>query len=82
MQFRDHFLQHYEAISYCAGDPTDCGIIYINGSTFNIFRSLYETLKEIRNLDKERILWIDQICINQTDILERNSQVFVDERHL
>ena len=65
----------YEAISYCAGDPTDCLPMMLNGHRFNVFKSLWAVLKQLRLSDAKRILWIDQICMNQTDIPERNAQV-------
>ena len=34
----------------------------------------------MRNIDSSRVLWIDAICINQTDIPERNAQVSTMKR--
>ena len=65
----------YEALSYCAGDPADCRSILLNGVSFNTFLSTHEALQQFRAPDHDRIFWIDQICINQKDIQERDSQV-------
>ena len=67
----------YEAVSYCAGDPRDCNMITLNGHPFNIFRSLYGALWQFRHADADCLLWIDQVCINQADTSERESQVLL-----
>ena len=67
----------YNAISYCAGDPNDCVAVESNGHSFNIFRSLYLALKQLRSLDTDVLFWLDQICINQADTNERNEQVLL-----
>ncbi|OAL46937.1 hypothetical protein IQ07DRAFT_658331 [Pyrenochaeta sp. DS3sAY3a] len=71
----------YTALSYCAGSPRETDVILLNGTQFNVFASLGHALKQIRNFwdqtfpDRECIVWIDQICINQNDIGERSHQV-------
>jgi hypothetical protein len=67
----------YEALSYCAGDPNDFESITLNGHKFNTFQSTFEALCRFRCTEDFRDLWIDQICINQTDIEERDSQVLL-----
>ena len=65
----------YEALSYCAGDPNDYQPIQVNGYNMNAFSSLHSALQNLRDLDREKIFWIDQICINQKNVSERNRQV-------
>jgi hypothetical protein len=65
----------YEALSYRAGDPTDVKEILVDGHPFNAFATLFGALIALRGLSESRIVWIDQICINQNDIEERNHQV-------
>ena len=65
----------YECISYRAGDPKDILEIEVNGHSFNAFASLGAALRKLRLPDRSRILWADQICINQNEVLERNNQV-------
>ena len=67
----------YEALSYCAGDPTDCRNIMLNGFPFNTYHTMYEALEQFRLHNADRLFWIDQICINQTDTDERDSQVLL-----
>lgn len=43
--------------------------------TIQVTRSLLLALKRLRDTDRPRTLWIDQLCINQADFVERASQV-------
>lgn len=69
----------YEALSYVWGASSQSGIISIrNGDNewpVELTDSLKETLLRLRFPDKERRLWVDQICINQSDLAERSQQV-------
>lgn len=65
----------YNALSYCAGNPDDCGQIQLNGYSFNVFKSLYSALRHLRRPDQSISMWVDQLCINQKNISERNGQV-------
>ncbi|RDW58753.1 hypothetical protein BP6252_13229 [Coleophoma cylindrospora] len=70
----------YTALSYAWGDPSRARSILLNGCRFQITEALYEALHYFRQLhDTEPLfqgyIWIDAICINQTDIHERSSQV-------
>ncbi|KAI1344015.1 heterokaryon incompatibility protein-domain-containing protein [Xylariaceae sp. FL0016] len=68
----------YEALSWCWGDSTkDCGI-RLEGKKdrrLAVTRDLALALKYLRLTHKDRILWIDALCINQADHEERNHQV-------
>jgi hypothetical protein len=65
----------YEALSYAAGDLKDPGSILLNGWPFKVFGNLFLALSQLRFPKTERLLWVDQLCINQIDIPERNSSV-------
>lgn len=65
----------YTAISYAWGDPEACCCIYVNGKKFRIARNAFELLKSIRTFDKDLVIWIDAICINQRDAAEKGHQV-------
>jgi hypothetical protein len=72
----------YTALSYCAGDPKKTAPILVNGITFNAFANLGLALEEAvvywreKGLDWEKdYLWADQICINQSNTVERSHQV-------
>ncbi|PMD29414.1 HET-domain-containing protein [Hyaloscypha variabilis F] len=68
-------VSQYEALSYVWGAQIDPVLIEIDGQDFQIGRNLYSALINLRFEDKDRLLWIDAICINQDDIAERNWQV-------
>ena len=65
----------YDCISYRAGDPKNILQIKVNGHPFNTFATLGAALRRLRLLDRSRLLWADQIVINQSDVAERSSQV-------
>ena len=65
----------YEALSYCWGDPNDTEPIVLSKSQFSATKNLASALRHLRLPDKQRLVWIDSICINQADNKERNHQV-------
>ncbi|KAI9644909.1 hypothetical protein NHQ30_006943 [Ciborinia camelliae] len=78
----------YKAASYTWGPPHPTRDIYIDGQSFTIRENLWHFLNFIPNSKvpwydvekgweyvKDGWLWIDQICIDQSAIDERNHQV-------
>jgi len=68
----------YEALSYEWGCPPSASnqyTIQINSRLMVIARNLWLALYELRDRRKRRTLWIDALCINQLDVLERSCQV-------
>jgi hypothetical protein len=65
----------YEALSYVWGQGTSPHKAMIDGKAMTIGENLDCALRHLRYQDEARVLWIDALCINQADILERNSQV-------
>ena len=65
----------FEAISYAWGNQTPTRAITLQGRPFLITENLHAALLQLRLPDRERILWIDALCINQSDNLERADQV-------
>ncbi|KAF2430665.1 hypothetical protein EJ08DRAFT_571949, partial [Tothia fuscella] len=51
--------------------------ITLNNHAFQISHNLYLALLHLRSSTVELNLWVDAICINQTDIDERNAQVAI-----
>ena len=65
----------YETISYAWGETTLAGHILVDGGIINIPASAVFALQCMRMPDKQRALWIDCICIDQQDEMEKNHQV-------
>ena len=65
----------YEALSYTWGDFNKESSISCGSERIAITANLAAALRQLRTPDKPRALWIDQICINQDDVDERNKQV-------
>ncbi|KAL0939929.1 uncharacterized protein CTRU02_206539 [Colletotrichum truncatum] len=69
---------NYTALSYVWGDAIDTLPIHVDNHIFHATKNLHSALLHIRViLDSSDVvpLWIDAICINQNDTLERNHQV-------
>ena len=67
--------QPYEALSYCWGSSELVESMKVNSTTLRITDSLQAALLHLRRHDRDRVLWIDAVCINQTDHVERSHQV-------
>ncbi|VUC26593.1 unnamed protein product [Clonostachys rosea] len=65
----------YTALSYMWGSPQDPKTIYCQGEPIYVTVNLYEALQALRQLDTYRVMWIDQITINQRDNEEKSEQV-------
>ncbi|KAH7310530.1 heterokaryon incompatibility protein-domain-containing protein [Stachybotrys elegans] len=44
-------------------------------ASLSVRQNLEGSLRHLRSMDSERVVWIDAICINQADVVERNAQV-------
>ncbi|KAI8721720.1 HET domain-containing protein [Fusarium sp. LHS14.1] len=67
----------YETLSYVWGDQTNTRQITCDGSPRVITESLYLALSRLRLRDRPRTVWIDQLCIDQTNDVEKSLQVSV-----
>jgi hypothetical protein len=66
----------YEALSYTWGDPHVTSVVLFPDNTnIPVTANLESFLRHRREKDSSVHLWVDALCINQEDILERNSQV-------
>lgn len=70
----------FEALSYTWDPPFDEQIleddeIELPGTRLRITGNLSHALRRLRSGTRPRVLWIDAICINQSDIKERGHQV-------
>lgn len=71
----------YQAVSYHWGDhwsgpntKSDCSVI-VNGYRLAVKPGTYEALRALRTPFQTQTVWIDAVCINQSDIAERSAQV-------
>ncbi|KAF5709455.1 heterokaryon incompatibility 6 OR allele [Fusarium mundagurra] len=71
----------YEALSYTWGDPSITETITMTTQgfetmqQFSITSNCFSALKRFRYKDKPRVLWIDALAIDQSNLDERNHQV-------
>lgn len=66
----------YCALSYCWGTSPLTASIEIDGRPFGVTDSLEAALKQLRrNRQSSLSLWVDFLCINQADKVEKASQV-------
>lgn len=68
-------VPRFEALSYNWGDPTKSKSILIDPHPFDVGENLYDALIHLRNEHIERVFWIDAICINQNDNMEKLDQI-------
>lgn len=69
----------FEALSYCWGAGGRSQEVFCDNETapFIVSENLFYALKRLRLGDRARTLWIDAMCINQHDLLERGQQVSI-----
>lgn len=85
--FRRNACPEYDALSYVWGPESPGHNILLNGKSFRVRDNLYAFLKNalsgaIKNASHPdrgkyyvKYLWIDQLCIDQSSVLEKNHQV-------
>ena len=67
--------QYYHTVSYAWGTPGLVREIELAGVAHFIQKNLFDFLKQLRLTYAGVPLWVDAICINQNDTLEKNMQV-------
>jgi hypothetical protein len=70
----------YNALSYVWGDPIVSNaepLIDLNGKRTLVTPNLHSALRHLRPPvgSESIVLWVDAVCINQQDVVERNEQV-------
>jgi len=74
-ELEDDISEHYVALSYIWGDPTLSYSVLVDGKKVRITSSLDCALRHLREPNRILRLWADGICINQSNIEDRNQQV-------
>ncbi len=65
----------FEALSYTWGSPGKTCDISLNGKSFRVQENAEAALRRVRRTKESRTMWIDAICINQTDQTEKEGQL-------
>lgn len=67
----------YSALSYVWGQEDAIHEISLGGRPFWVRPNLFTALRRLRahGVDNTIIIWVDALCINQSSVAERNSQV-------
>ncbi|KAJ4304941.1 hypothetical protein N0V90_000469 [Kalmusia sp. IMI 367209] len=71
----DNYKIEYEALSYTWGGTEKPCEIEVNEKNMLVTENLSYALRQLRHPDRDRILWIDAICIDQRNNKERTHQV-------
>jgi hypothetical protein len=66
---------HFAALSYLWGDITNMIDSQVNGEPFPLGHNLHAALKQLRQNGVRSWLWVDFICINQSDLKEKSWHV-------
>jgi hypothetical protein len=67
--------EDFEALSYTWGNPSETSPVVLHGQRHDVTKNLASALRHLRYHDRQRILWVDALCIDQDNIEERNQQV-------
>ncbi|CZR57632.1 uncharacterized protein PAC_07521 [Phialocephala subalpina] len=65
----------YKALSYAWGSPRATRPIVVNGYQHAVTVNLESALRRLRRIDGDLTLWVDALCINQSNNPERTKQV-------
>lgn len=74
-EMRDAPFEQLRRMYYQMGGPKPDGNIICDGQKVTVGAEVNEALRRIRLEDQQRMIWIDALCINQQDIVERNQHV-------
>jgi hypothetical protein len=72
---RLELFDHYTALSYVWGDLTNPKLIWVDGIAVSVTSNLHAALCDLRDELRVFRLWVDAICINQSDLGEKGIQV-------
>jgi hypothetical protein len=67
----------FQALSYVWGDPKDTNLVQLDGHVFPVTRNLEAAIRRLRKSTEDRVIWIDQLCINQANLDEKSAQVAI-----
>lgn len=67
----------YEALSYVWGEKEFTAEITLDNEPYFITPNLEMAMRHLRRPSVERTVWVDALCINQYDLVERSQQVLL-----
>lgn len=68
-------MQWYSALSYCWGNGLPTRLMEIDSVPVPITENLESALKRVRSVTGQVHIWVDAICINQSDNDEKSFQI-------
>ena len=60
-------ISNYAALSYTWGSTSKPCDLIINHSKMTVTKNVYLALRDLRCRDKDQVLWVDALSINQSD---------------
>lgn len=69
------WLIPYEALSYTWGGNVSAASINLDGRRLSVTENLYLALRDLRSETTDRTIWVDAVCIDQSNDRERGHQV-------
>ncbi|KAI1497800.1 heterokaryon incompatibility protein-domain-containing protein [Biscogniauxia marginata] len=78
IRLHNHYLgsqQKYEMLSYVWGSPQVSHPVFCNGKSLEVTPNLHRCLLQHRSQRPCPWLWVDALCINQSDLEEKNHAV-------
>ncbi|KAE9377694.1 HET domain-containing protein [Stipitochalara longipes BDJ] len=72
-----HFIDEageFETLSYTWKGAAFTQPLTLNNDRFLVTSSVESALKHLRYMDRQRTVWIDSICIDQRNVIEKNAQ--------
>lgn len=63
------------ALSYCWNSSAAEKTIWCDGRSLKVTANLFAALRNARSRTSDVRLWIDQVCVDQGNIIDRNEQV-------
>ena len=73
-------LPKYWALSYSWNSDSNCESVMCGGDRLVVQQSVYQLMWRLRQQSEPITLWVDAICIDQSNRSERNSQVEMMDR--
>lgn len=70
-----NIYESYTALSYVWGDPKNRKEIFIDNYAVSITANLFNAIRDLRDEKRCLWLWVDAVCIDQSNIPERGQQV-------